>query len=74
MLALHNAAQSHAFMWCSRATALRLAGSLTGPAETDTGLKFLNKETVAPYVETKTRYEGTSSAVTVVPIKAGTPA
>jgi len=38
---------------------------LTGPAEVDTGLKFLNKETVAPYVKTKTRYEGTSSAVTV---------
>jgi len=50
------------------------SGSLTGPAETDTGLKFLNKETVAPYVESKTRYEGTSSAVTVVAIKAGTPA
>jgi simple sugar transport system substrate-binding protein len=50
------------------------SGSLTGPAETDTGLKFLNKETVAPYVESKTRYEGTSSSVTVVAIKAGTPA
>jgi simple sugar transport system substrate-binding protein len=55
------------FLW-------RVSGSLTGPAETDTGLKFLNKETVAPYVESKTRYEGTSSSVTVVPIKAGTPA
>ena len=52
------------FLW-------QVSGSLTGPAETDTGLKFLNKETVAPYVESKTRYEGTSSAVTVVPIKAG---
>ncbi len=52
----------------------RVSGSLTGPAEVDTGLKFLNKETVAPYVESKTRYEGTSSAVTVVPIKAGTAA
>jgi simple sugar transport system substrate-binding protein len=55
------------FLW-------QVSGSLTGPAETDTGLKFLSKETVAPYVESKTRYEGTSSAVTVVPIKAGTPA
>ncbi len=52
----------------------RVSGSLSGPAEVDTGLKFLSKETVAPYVESKTRYEGTSSAVTVVPIKAGTPA
>jgi simple sugar transport system substrate-binding protein len=55
------------FMW-------HVSGSLTGPAEVDTGLKFLNKETVAPYVESKSRYEGTSSAVAVVPIKAGTPA
>ncbi len=55
------------FLW-------HVSGTLTGPAETDTGLKFLNKETVAPYVESKTRYEGTSSSVTVVPIKAGTPA
>jgi simple sugar transport system substrate-binding protein len=51
-----------------------VSGSLTGPAETDTGLKFLNKETVAPYVESKSRYEGTSSEVKVIPIKAGTPA
>jgi simple sugar transport system substrate-binding protein len=49
----------------------QVSGTLSGLAETDTGLKFLNKETVAPYVESKTRYEGTSSAVTVVPIKAG---
>ncbi|HWX97929.1 MAG TPA: sugar ABC transporter substrate-binding protein [Solirubrobacteraceae bacterium] len=44
----------------------KVSGTLTGLAETDTGLKFLNKETVAPYLKTKTRYEGTSSAVTVV--------
>ncbi len=55
------------FMW-------QVSGSLTGPAEVDTGLKFLNKETVAPYVESKSRYEGTSSTAAVVPIKAGTPA
>jgi simple sugar transport system substrate-binding protein len=50
------------------------SGSLVGPAEVDTGLKFINKETVAPYVESKSRYEGTSSSVVVVTIKAGTPA
>ncbi|HMD52365.1 MAG TPA: sugar ABC transporter substrate-binding protein [Solirubrobacteraceae bacterium] len=50
------------------------SGSLTGPAETDTGLKFINKETVAPYVESKSRYEGTSSEVKIIAIKAGTPA
>jgi simple sugar transport system substrate-binding protein len=49
----------------------RVSGSLTGPAEVDTGLKFLNKETVAPYVESKSRYEGTSSEVKVIPLKAG---
>jgi simple sugar transport system substrate-binding protein len=51
-----------------------VSGSLSGPAEVDTGLKYLNKETVAPYVESKTRYEGTSTEAKVVPIKAGTPA
>jgi len=50
------------------------SGSLTGPAETDTGLKFINKETVTPYVESKSRYEGTSSEVKVIAIVAGTPA
>jgi len=44
----------------------KVSGTLTGPSEVDTGLKFLDKETVQPYLKTKTRYEGTSSAVTVV--------
>ncbi len=48
-----------------------VSGSLTGPAEVDTGLKFLDKETVAPYVESKSRYEGTSSTAKVIPLKAG---
>ncbi len=34
---------------------------LSGIAETDTGLKFLNKQTVTPYSSTKSRYEGTST-------------
>jgi len=55
------------YMW-------HVSGSLSGLAEMDTGLKFLNKETVAPYVESKTRFEGTSTAVKVVPIKAGSAA
>jgi simple sugar transport system substrate-binding protein len=49
----------------------RVSGSLTGPAEVDTGLKFLDKETIKPYVESKTRFEGTSSEPKVVPIPAG---
>jgi len=44
----------------------KVSGTLTGPAEVDTGLKFINKETVAPYLKSKTRFEGTTSAVTVV--------
>jgi len=52
------------FLW-------HVSGSLSGPAEVDTGLKFLNKETIAPYVESKSRFEGTSSTAKVVPIKAG---
>jgi simple sugar transport system substrate-binding protein len=39
----------------------KASGTLTGPCEADTGLKFLDKETVKPYVETKSRYEGTST-------------
>ncbi len=44
----------------------KVSKSLTGFAETDTGLKFLDKTTVAAYNETKSRFEGTSSAVGVV--------
>jgi simple sugar transport system substrate-binding protein len=44
----------------------KVSGTLTGIYEANTGLKFLDKETIAPYVKTKTRYEGTSAAVTVV--------
>ena len=39
----------------------KASGTLTGPSDVDTGLKFLDKETVKPYVETKSRYEGTST-------------
>ena len=55
------------FLW-------QVSGSLTGPAEVDTGLKFLNKETVAPYVNSKSRFEGTSSEAKVVAIPSGTAA
>jgi simple sugar transport system substrate-binding protein len=44
----------------------KVSGTLTGPAEVDTGLKFLNKETVAPYVSSKSRFEGTSTAAKVI--------
>jgi simple sugar transport system substrate-binding protein len=35
---------------------------LTGPADVDTGLKFLTQETVKPYNDTKSEYEGTSTS------------
>ena len=35
--------------------------TLSGIADVNTGLKFLDKTTVAPYNDTKSRYEGTSS-------------
>jgi simple sugar transport system substrate-binding protein len=55
------------FMW-------QVSGSLSGPAEVNTGLKFVDKESITPYVNSKSRYEGTSSEAKVVPIAAGTPA
>jgi simple sugar transport system substrate-binding protein len=39
--------------------------SLTGIADTNTGLKFLDKSSVQPYNSTKSRYEGTSTAAGV---------
>ncbi|HTQ68847.1 MAG TPA: sugar ABC transporter substrate-binding protein [Solirubrobacteraceae bacterium] len=39
----------------------QVSKTLTGPADVNTGLKFLNEETVKPYVSTKSRFEGTSS-------------
>ena len=39
--------------------------SLTGIADVNTGLKFLDKTTVVPYNSTKSRYEGTSTGVGV---------
>jgi simple sugar transport system substrate-binding protein len=44
----------------------KVSGTLSGLAETDTGLKFLNKETVGPYLTSKSRYEGTSTAAKVI--------
>lgn len=43
------------------------SGGLVGPADIDTGLKFVTKSTVGPYLATKTRYEGSSSVPQIVP-------
>src|SRR3954452_7589766 len=42
-----------------------VSNTLSGIAETNTGLKFLDKTTVVPYNSTKSRYEGTSSSAGV---------
>jgi simple sugar transport system substrate-binding protein len=44
----------------------KASGTLTGVADVNTGLKFLDKETIVPYNDTKSRYEGnaTSAGVT----------
>ena len=41
---------------------IRASQSLTGPGDVNTGLKFLDQKTVKPYLDTKSRYEGTSTA------------
>jgi len=41
------------------------SGTLSGIADINTGLKFLDKTTVVPYNSTKSRYEGTASSAGV---------
>jgi simple sugar transport system substrate-binding protein len=43
----------------------QVSNTLSGIADVNTGLKFLDKTTVQPYNSTKTRYEGTSSTAGV---------
>jgi simple sugar transport system substrate-binding protein len=43
----------------------KVSNSQTGPFEANTGLKFVTKETVEPYVA-KSRYEGTTTTAAVV--------
>jgi simple sugar transport system substrate-binding protein len=43
----------------------QVSGGLSGIADTNTGLKFLDKTTVVDYNNTKSRYEGTSSSAGV---------
>jgi simple sugar transport system substrate-binding protein len=45
----------------------KASGGLVGPADINTGLKFVTKGTVAPYLATKTRYEGNSGTPQIVP-------
>jgi len=43
----------------------KASGGLSGIADVNTGLKFLDKTTVIPYNSTKSRYEGTTTAAGV---------
>ncbi|MFB9127699.1 sugar ABC transporter substrate-binding protein [Paraburkholderia dipogonis] len=43
------------------------SGGLVGPANVNTGLKFVTKGTVDPYLNTSTRYEGKSTKAQIVP-------
>ena len=47
--------------------AYKVSGGLVGPADIDTGLKFVTKASVGPYLTTKTRYEGSSATAQIVP-------
>ena len=40
----------------------KLSGGLMAPSDTNTGLLFVTKDNVKPYLNTKTRYEGSSSS------------
>ena len=40
----------------------RLSGGLVAPSDTNTGLLFVTKDNVKPYLNTKTRYHGSSKA------------
>ncbi len=42
------------------------SGGLTGPADINTGLKFVTKSSVGPYLTSKTRYEGSSATPEIV--------
>ena len=47
--------------------AFKVSGGLSGPADINTGLKFVTKEGVTPYLTTKTRYEGSSEEAQIIP-------
>src|SRR6516225_7592873 len=39
----------------------KISGGLSGPSDINTGLKFVTKSTLAPYLSTKSRFQGSSS-------------
>jgi simple sugar transport system substrate-binding protein len=47
--------------------AFKVSGGLIGPADINTGLKFVTKDSISQYLSTKTRYEGSSKEAQIVP-------
>jgi simple sugar transport system substrate-binding protein len=47
--------------------AFKVSGGLIGPADINTGLKFVTKDAVGQYMNTKTRYEGSAKEAQIVP-------
>jgi simple sugar transport system substrate-binding protein len=47
--------------------AYKVSGGLIGPADINTGLKFVTKDAVGQYMNTKTRYEGSAKEAQIVP-------
>jgi simple sugar transport system substrate-binding protein len=45
----------------------KVSGGLVGPADIDTGLKFVTKDSIGPYLDTQTRYEGRGTTPQIVP-------
>src|ERR1700751_4641642 len=46
---------------------IKISGGLCGSAEINTGLKFVTKDSVDPYLSTQSRYEGSTSQEKVLP-------
>ena len=48
-----------------------LSGGLVPPPDTDTGLSFVTKTNVAPYLASSSRFEGSTSAQKIIPLPSG---
>jgi simple sugar transport system substrate-binding protein len=48
-----------------------LSGGLVTPPDTDTGLSFITKTNVGPYLSNTSRFEGSTSAQKVIPLPSG---
>jgi len=48
-----------------------LSGGLITPPDTDTGLSFITKSNVGPYLTNSSRFEGSTSAQKIIPLPSG---